>query len=268
VLLHHNGDHTHPVLGPSPGNGLTFTAPAPEGLSATELSFLEVRLAARDSKGVTRTVTRDYHPNRVPLTFETDPDGLTVSLNDEPYTAPATVTSWEGYGLSVAASSQSHGGQVYLFQSWSDNGAASHVVTTPVTAATYLATFEPAPPPEPTDFYTLEPCRLADTRVDDGPALQGLTERTFDVTGRCAVPATAKAVMVNVTVITPSSAGYLRVAAADAASTSATAINFPAGLNRANNGIYALSDAGTLSVYCGIPSGSTHFALDVFGYFE
>jgi len=269
VLLHHNGDHTHPVLGPSPGNGLTFTAPAPEGLSATELSFLEVRLAARDSKGLTRTVTRAYHPNRVPLTFETDPDGLTVRLNDEPYLAPATVISWEGYGLSVAASSQSHGDQLYLFQSWSDNGAASHVVTTPVTAATYIATFEPAPPPEPADFYTLEPCRVLDTRVSgQGPALQAQTERTIDVTGLCAIPATARAVAVNLTVVGPTTEGYLRAAPVDAASSNATAISFPAGQTRANNGIYALSDAGTLSIYCGVSAGSTHFVLDVFGYFE
>jgi PKD repeat protein len=268
VLLHHNGDHTHPVLGPSPGNGLTFTAPAPEGLSATELSFLEVRLTARDSRGVTRTVTRPYHPNRVPLTFATDPDGLTVRLNDEPYPAPATVTSWEGYGLSVAAPSQSHGGQVYLFQSWSDNGASNHVITTPVTAATYIATFEPAPPPEPADFYTLDPCRVADTRDGDGPALQAQAERTFDITGRCAIPATAKAVVVNLTVVAPSSTGHLRVAATDAASSSATAISFQAGQTRANNGIFALSEAGTLAVHCGIPSGTAHFILDVYGYFE
>ena len=269
VLLHHNGDHTHPVLGPSPGNGLTFTAPAPEGLSATELSFLEVRLTARDSKGVTRTVTRDYHPNRVPLTFETEPAGLTLKLNDEPYPTPATVTSWEGYGLAVAAPSQSHGGQLYLFQSWSDNGAASHVVTTPVTAATYLATFEPAPPPEPADFHTLTPCRVVDTRVSgQGPALQGQTERTFNITGLCAVPATARAVAVNLTVVGPTTAGYLRATPVDAASASTTAISFRAGQTIANNGIYGLSEAGTLSIYCGISSGSTHFVLDVFGYFE
>ncbi|MEA2564450.1 MAG: hypothetical protein QOH06_5954 [Acidobacteriota bacterium] len=269
VLLHHNGDHTHPVLGPSAGNGLTFTAPAPEGLSATELSFLEVRLTAKDSKGVAKTVTRDYHPNRVPLTFETDPDGLTVNLNDEPYPAPATVTSWEGYGLAVAAPSQNHDGQLYLFKSWSDNGAASHVVTTPAAAATWTATFEPAPPPEPADFHTLTPCRVVDTRVTgQGPALQAQTERTINVTGLCAVPATARAVAVNLTVVSPTQAGYLRVTPVDSASANTTSISFRAGQTRANNGIYGLSDAGTLSIYCGLSSGSTHFVLDVFGYFE
>lgn len=268
VLLHHNGDHTHPVLGPSPGSGLTFTAPAPEGLGATELSFLEIRLTAKDSTGVEKTVTRDFHPNRVPLTFDTDPAGLSVRLNDEPYTAPATVTSWEGYELSASAPSQSHDSQIYQFYSWSDGGGASHWITTPGTAATYIATFEPVPPPEPTDLYTLDPCRVADTRAGDGPALQAKAERTFDVTGRCAIPATARAVVVNLTVVAPSSAGYLGVAARDAASSSSSAINFRAGQTRANNGIFALSEAGTLAVYCGIPSGSAHFVLDVYGYFE
>lgn len=268
VLLHHNGDHTHPVLGPSSGNGLTFTAPAPEGLGATQLSYLEVRLKATDSKGVSKTVTRDFHPNRVPLTFQTVPDGFTLRLNDAPYTAPATVTSWEGYELSVAAPSQSSGGQVYLFSSWSDGGAASHVIVTPGTATTYTATFEPAPPPVGSDLYTLSPCRAVDTRAGEGPALQARTERVFQIAGRCGVPATAKAVAVNLTAFAPSTAGNLRVAATDATAQVSTAISFMAGLTRANNGLFGLSETGALAVYCDMPSGSTHFLVDVVGYFE
>ena len=268
VLLHHNGDHTHPVLGPSTGNGLTFTTPAPEGLGATELSYLEVRLTATDSKGVSKTVTRDFHPNRVPLTFESVPDGFTLKLNDQPYTAPAAVTSWEGYELTAAAPSQSHQGQLYRFVSWSDGGAASHVIETPGTAATYTATFEPAPPPEGADFYTLTPCRVVDTRAGDAPALQAKAERAFQVTGRCGVPETATAVAVNLTVVTPPSAGHLRAAASDATASLSTAISFKAGQTRANNGLFGLSEIGRLGVYCDLPSGSMHFLLDVVGYFE
>lgn len=268
VLLHHNGDHTHPVLGPSTGNNLTFTAPAPEGLGATALSYLEIRLKATDSQGASKTVTRDFHPNRVPLTFETVPDGLKVMLNDQPFTAPATVTSWEGYGLAVSAPSQNFGGALYLFVSWSDGGAANHTITTPAAAASYTATYEPAPPPPPLDFHTIQPCRVADTRAGEGPALQAQTERTFDITGRCAIPATAKAVMVNLTVVGPSSNGHLRIAPTNAAAATASAINFRAGQTLGNNGLLSLSEAGTLSVFCGIPSGSTHLVLDVFGYFE
>ncbi|HWM92073.1 MAG TPA: PQQ-dependent sugar dehydrogenase [Thermoanaerobaculia bacterium] len=269
VLLHHNGDHTHPVLGPSTGNNLTFTAPAPEGLAATDLSFLEIRLTARDAQGASRTVTRDFQPERVPLTFETDPDGLQVMLNDEPYTAPATVTSWEGYELAVAAPSQHSAGESYVFVSWSDGGAARHMITTPAADASYTATFEPAPPPPPLDFHTVVPCRVLDTRAaGQGPALQAQAERTFAITGLCAVPATARAVAVNMTVTGASSAGNLRIAPQDAAATITTAISFRANQTRANNGILPLSDAGTVAVFCGIPSGSVHFVLDVVGYFE
>src|SRR5919112_1802130 len=65
VLLHHNGNHTHPYFSET-GNNLTITAPMPEGLDATGPgNFLEVRLTATDKKGLSKTVTREIQPNRV-----------------------------------------------------------------------------------------------------------------------------------------------------------------------------------------------------------
>ena len=50
VLLHHD-THVHPFLGPVAGNGIVFTAPAPEDLAAAATSYLEVRLTATDFSG-------------------------------------------------------------------------------------------------------------------------------------------------------------------------------------------------------------------------
>ena len=50
VLLHHD-THTHPFLGPTPGNDIAFNAPAPEDLAAATTSYLEIRLTATDSQG-------------------------------------------------------------------------------------------------------------------------------------------------------------------------------------------------------------------------
>jgi hypothetical protein len=88
------------------------------------------------------------------------------------------------------------------------------------------------------------------------------------VAGLCGVPATATAVAVNLTVVNPSSTGHLRVAGEGAAALSTSSINFKAQQILANNGIFALSDLGTLSVYCSMSTGSVHLLVDVFGYLE
>jgi len=45
-------------------------------------------------------------------------------------------------------------------------------------------------------------------------------------------------------------------------------INYRAGLTRANNAIVPLGANGTLSAACGQATGTTHFILDVNGYFQ
>ncbi len=105
VLQHHNSSHTHPVLSEA-GNDLTITAPMPEGLDATGSgNFLEVRLTATDSDGLSRTVSQDVRPNRVEVSFATDPSGLSVQLDGQSFATPKTLLSWEAYKLNVNASS-------------------------------------------------------------------------------------------------------------------------------------------------------------------
>ncbi|MGH9322497.1 MAG: Calx-beta domain-containing protein, partial [Vicinamibacteria bacterium] len=65
------------------------------------------------------------------------------------------------------------------------------------------------------DYYTATPCRAADTRnapgPSGGPALVANIARAFPVSGRCAIPPTAKAVAVNVAVTGATHAGNLRL---------------------------------------------------------
>ncbi|HVG38962.1 MAG TPA: PQQ-dependent sugar dehydrogenase, partial [Pyrinomonadaceae bacterium] len=98
VLLHHN-THTHPLLNPTPGNNIVITAPAPEDLAATETSYLEIRLTATDSGGLTRTITQDLRPRLVNVTFNTQPANLKLEVNGTTSTAPRTLVSWEKYLL-------------------------------------------------------------------------------------------------------------------------------------------------------------------------
>jgi glucose/arabinose dehydrogenase len=127
-------------------------------------------------------------------------------------------------------------------------------------------------PPPPSQFHTLTPCRVADTRNAagpyGGPALSANTTRTFTMTGRCGIPATARALSLNVTVTDPSALGDLRLFPGGAQLPGTSTINFNAGQTRANNALLPLSTAGDLSVRCVMPSGSVHLILDVNGYME
>jgi hypothetical protein len=62
--------------------------------------------------------------------------------------------------------------------------------------------------------------------------------------------------------------GYLTLYPAGAPLPLASTINFRAGIVRANNAVLPLGESGQIVVYCGTPSGSTDFVLDVTGWFE
>jgi hypothetical protein len=127
--------------------------------------------------------------------------------------------------------------------------------------------------PNNASFYTVTPCRVADTRNPNGPyggpALAAGATRTFTVGGQCQIPLTAKAISVNVTVTGPTSIGFLTLFPGGTAAPLASTINFRAGQTRANNAIVPLGAGGTMSVFDGQASGgTTHFILDVNGYFQ
>jgi glucose/arabinose dehydrogenase/Ca2+-binding RTX toxin-like protein len=143
VILHHN-THTHPFLAATSGNNITFTTPEPEDIESASTGYLEIQLTATDSKGLTKTITQDLRPNLVDVTFVTDPSGLKLEIGGSTVTGPQTLTSWEAYGLKVNAPTQTDAsGRQWVFSSWSDGGAASHMITTPSSAATYTASFKP-----------------------------------------------------------------------------------------------------------------------------
>lgn len=120
-----------------------------------------------------------------------------------------------------------------------------------------------------TDYYSLSPCRLLDTRATagpfGGPNLPANASRSFAVGGRCGVSSAAVAVAVNITVV-PASSGYLSFGATGAPRPTASAINFRSGIVRANNAILPLGTAGGVTVYSGT-GADISVIVDVFGYF-
>jgi uncharacterized repeat protein (TIGR01451 family) len=126
-----------------------------------------------------------------------------------------------------------------------------------------------------TDFFTVPPCRLADTRrptgPSGGPALAANTSRSFPVTGICGIPSTTTAVAINVAVVDETANGDLRVYPAGGPAPGSSTINFTSGKVRTNNAVVTLGLGGEIGVQCDMPPGSTgqtHLVIDVTGYFQ
>jgi hypothetical protein len=123
----------------------------------------------------------------------------------------------------------------------------------------------------PSQYFTVTPCRLIDTRNPNGtyggPPLAAGFDRIFPVAGQCGVPATASAVMVNATVVFPTAGGNLRIFPTGAPVPTVSALNFSTNQTRGNNGIFSLNAQGQFSVRLS-PTGFTHLVVDVVGYFE
>jgi len=141
----------------------------------------------------------------------------------------------------------------------------------------------------PYQFYSLTPCRVADTRKPvsnpapptGGPILAEGTTRNFPIQGLCGVPAGAKAVALNVTVVGPNGNGYLKLYPVGIAQPPVSTINFNAGEPALANG--ALVPLGPsdgsgcpsacpadLAVYAkvAVAGGTVHMVVDVTGFFQ
>jgi serine protease len=227
----------------------------------------------------------------------------TITFTAEPAGTPNPVASGGSVSLSVqAADSQGH------FPAWSwfsscpeANGTFSNpssrtpIWTAPVNTtdaplpcligvtasdgqisatSSFVETVQPVPPQTAADYWTLTPCRLFDTRDPTGPfggpILASGVVRSFALAGRCGIPASAMAISVNLTSVTPTALGYLKVYPGDAGTVSTSALNFGAGQVRGNNAIVpvAADGSGTVNVLPFLSDGGTvHAVLDVNGYF-
>jgi M6 family metalloprotease-like protein len=123
-----------------------------------------------------------------------------------------------------------------------------------------------------TAFYTVAPCRVLDSRQAAGPwggtPLAASQARNVTLGGSCGIPATAKAVSVNVTVVDATADGHLTVFPAGAPMPTASTVNFRTGQTRANNAIVRLGTAAAATVSSGQPTGTVHVVVDVTGWFE
>ncbi len=177
LLLHHcpSTCHTHPLQDFVATGAGSFVAPDHE-----YPSYLELRLTATDSSGVSDTETVLIQPQTVNLTFETAPTGLQVAVGGIQAPSPLTRTVIVGSANSVSAiSPQSSVSRTYAFGSWSNGGAQTHTITAPAAATTYTATYVdtgPAPPEGLVAAYGFEEGTGTTTSDASANAHQGTLE--------------------------------------------------------------------------------------------
>lgn len=198
---------------------------------------------------------------------------LKASKDISGFTAPVQriFQAMKTYGLIVA----DNGSDMYVQGTYDvrwDNG-----VLNPAFGAITAGDFEvvqlgwqPSAPPVATSLRVVPPCRVVDTRTLQGaPSIAANASRAFVLTGSCGVSATAVAVSVNVTVVTPQASGDLVFFPAGTGIPNASTLSFRAGRTRANNAQVLLSSDGTgRATVRNRSSGPLDVVVDVNGFYE
>lgn len=150
--------HAHPFFPPTSGitNG-TFIIPT-TGETSPNVWF-RIYLTAKDSLGATNRVIREIFPHTATVTLQTSPAGLQVKLDGSPTATATSIVGVVGLIRSLEAFTQTVANVTYVFDHWSDAGAASHNILFPSTATTYTAFYHsnqsPAIPAPPTGVAAL-----------------------------------------------------------------------------------------------------------------
>ncbi len=141
VLFHHD-THTHPFLGPLSGVSDGSFAIERSGHDYSGDTRYEIVLVVTDADGLQGTASVFVLPEKVNLTVDTQPSGLTVQWDGVSLATPFVRDSLIGFEHTANAPDQSAGGTSYAFVGWSDGGARSHLVVTPAAPQSYLASYQ------------------------------------------------------------------------------------------------------------------------------
>ncbi len=142
ALVFHHDTHIHPGPTISGGTGSgSFTIPNTGEKSANV--FYRLFLIVQDSEGMIDSAYVDILPRTSLITINTQPQGLTLTLDGQPFTTPYSVQSVEGmYRMISAPYSQTYNSTQVLFTAWNNGGPLTQTISTPVNDSTYLATYD------------------------------------------------------------------------------------------------------------------------------
>lgn len=142
VHFHHE-THFHPFMPATSGiKSGSFVIPTTGETSAHV--WYRIILTVTDSGGLTQTSYHDVLPRKSVTTVQSSPAGLTITLDGQPMIAPFSFEGVVGITRTLsAASPQALRGADYTFSSWTDNGTATHNISTPAESSVFTASFTP-----------------------------------------------------------------------------------------------------------------------------
>ena len=140
----------------------------------------------------------------------------------------------------------------------------------------FLSTSLPTRAASSLQLYTVAPCRIVDTRnapsPTGGPSLTQGVSRDFPITTYCGVPSTAKAAVINITMLSVTANGWVTVWQRGLPWPGVSNLNALAGDYAIANGATVALAGGTTDVsvlYGGAsPGATTDLLIDVTGYFQ
>ena len=128
----HEG-HVHPGAPISGVTSGTFTIPT-SGHDFSGNTRYRITLTVTDSDGLQSSQSATIYPDKVNLTFDTAPAGLTLYLDGIAHTAPFVYDTLIGFNHTIEARNQTIGTNTYNFASWSDGGTQQHTIVVPSVA--------------------------------------------------------------------------------------------------------------------------------------
>ena len=145
LIMHHcpSDCHTHLIQTWTGVSSGSFVAPDHD-----YPSYLELRLTATDSGGLSSTTSVSLQPRTATLSFDSVPSGLQLAVGSRVGTTPFQQVLIAGSKTTVSASTpQLLGSGHYGFVGWSDGAPATHDVVAPAGGEKYTATFRDVSPP-------------------------------------------------------------------------------------------------------------------------
>jgi len=145
-------------------------------------------------------------------------------------------------------------------------GAGGRITISNVGAYTYYLVDVVGFIPGGSSIIAVPPTRLLDTRAGIGASLGRVTasqELNVPIAGGV-VPTAAQAVLVNLTAVSPSSAGYATVFPSDSPRPATSTLNFRAGSTVANFAVAKLGEDGRIKIFNA--GGTADYLIDVLGY--
>ena len=133
----HEG-HVHPGIPITGVTSGTFTVPT-AGHDFSGFTRYRITVTVTDSDGLQSTKSATVFPDKVNLTFDTVPVGLTLYLDNIAHTAPFVYDTLIGFNHVIEARNQTVGASTYTFASWTDGGTQQHTLSVPDAAQNYIA---------------------------------------------------------------------------------------------------------------------------------